>query len=149
MDKTTEKMQLFFAQIRKNLLVFAEDEILQQNIQAELQSSVQRLVIYKTPEESQNGLRNFDFHQVILEDCPAGHQVLAEINNWTGEKRRFTHTVFIGDKAKSFDNKAAFLLGVDNYLHKSSIKQLGKYFEQSQKQFLFRNRPWIQEGDFF
>ena len=66
MDKTTEKMQLFFAQIRKNLLVFAEDEILQQNIQAELQSSVQRLVIYKTPEESQNGLRNFDFHQVIL-----------------------------------------------------------------------------------
>lgn len=149
MDKTTEKMQLFFAQIRKNLLVFAEDEILQQNIQAALQSSVQRLIIYKTPEESRNGLRSLDFHQIILEDCPAGHQVLTEINNWTGEKRRFIHTVFIGDKARSFDSKAAFLLGVDNYLHKSSIKQLEKYFEQSQKQFLFRNRPWIQEGDFF
>ncbi len=149
MDKTTEKMQQFFAQIRKNLLVFAQDESLLQNIQDALQSSIQRLVIYKTAQECQNGLRNLNFHQVILEDCPAGRQVLTEINNWTGEKRRFAHVVFIGDKAKSFDSKAAFLLGVDSYLHKNSIKQLEKYFEQSQKQFLFRNRPWIQEGDFF
>ncbi len=149
MDKTTEKMQQFFAQIRKNLLVFAQDESLQQDIQTALQSSAQRFLICKTPEECQNELQNPHCHQVLLEDSPTGRQILTQINNWSGEKRRFAHIVFIGDKAKSFDNKAAFLLGIDSYLHKSSIKHLGKYFEQSQKQFLFRNRPWIQEGDFF
>ncbi len=151
MDKPRlpEKMQDFLAQTRKSLLLFLENPDLLQSVQQQLQASAFHLAVCKSQQAALDRIRTTVNRQILLEDCPASQTVLAEIANWPGHTRRFTHLVLLGQRGKSLDSQIAFTLGVDSYIHIQDSKRLGTLFQQSQKIFFSRNKLWVQEGNDF
>lgn len=147
MDKPLpDTTQIFFTQAQKHLLLFMERADLSEQVKQELQPGVERLEIHTTRQTALNALRTTVNRQILLEDCPAGQEILAEIATWPGSIRRFTHLVVLGERGTSQDTVLAFTLGIDTYIHVQELKALRTLFEQSQKRFLYRTRLWLQEG---
>lgn len=80
---------------------------------------------------------------VILEDSPAGLEVLKEVNRLPGRQRREMHCVLVGGRAESFDAMTAFLLGVNSYVCPEDAPGLEAYLDKTHAQFEHYRQLWL------
>ncbi|MDQ7032039.1 MAG: zinc-ribbon domain-containing protein [Desulfonauticus sp.] len=74
-------------------------------------------------QDVKEGLARFELNNyelVLLEESKESLILIKEINQWQLLKRRNTNVIVLGDKYKDFDQKSAFLWGVNFYLNKKS-----------------------------
>jgi hypothetical protein len=71
----------------------------------------------------------------VLGDDVTGREVLGEIHRLPGRERRQMNCVLIGAHAANFDSAAAFVSGVNSYIHPDDPAMLETCLEQARELF--------------
>jgi phage FluMu protein Com len=124
------------------VLLLVADTDLRETARSLFRSGGWEIIEVEDGRTGQAYLRSNRFHWAILEDSPAGREVLEEIHRLPGHERRELNCVLIGDKAASFDRIAAFVAGVNCYLHPEHALGLEKALEQAGEAFDRHQRLW-------
>ncbi|WP_027369767.1 zinc-ribbon domain-containing protein [Desulfovermiculus halophilus] len=124
------------------VLLLVADPGLREAVRSSFRSGGWEVIEVEDGPTGQAYLRSNRFHWVVVEDCPAGREVLAEVHRLPGHERREMNCVLIGDKAASFDRIAAFVAGVNCYLHPEHPSGLEQALEQAGEAFERHQRLW-------
>lgn len=122
--------------------VRVSDSVWQDRIQAYLEANGYYIEMSGDSAQAAKKLSLNSYSFVLIQDLPENKPLLQEIANWPGNTRREINCVLIGEKAKSFDPKQAFLRGVNSYLNIEKKDGIEDLLEKSREYFNSFIEPW-------
>ncbi len=95
---------------------------------------------------SKEAIRIFQSNPLVLlvvEDREESAPLLRELHSQPGYVRREINCLLVGDRAKSFDQEQAFLLGVNAYLSRSDMDRSSELLSRAVGKYWQFIHPWL------
>ena len=127
----------------KNALLLVADHDLLEAVRAPLELQGFHWV---APSSSKEAIRIFHSNPLVLlvvEDREESEPLLRELHSQPGYIRREINCVLVGDRAKSFEQQQAFLLGVNTYLARSEMDRFSELLPRAVGKHWQFMHPWL------
>jgi CheY-like chemotaxis protein len=127
------------------LIVLANQEV-REGVQAYFQARKWQVIDARDAAAGRAYLQKNRIDWAVLGDDAAGREVLDAVHRLPGRERRAINCVLLGENAASFDSLAAFVAGVNSYIHPDHPSKLETSLEQARELFDRHQLLW-QSGE--